>query len=109
MRNNSHFTLIMVGIAFLIFAFQATAKPVPKWEFDDFWQSGVSICLEGRAGVDPEDCVYLWDCFIEFLEGRFEDDYEGFRQFTYRLQTDTLTEEDNDNLLLMDVSCLYGL
>jgi len=109
MRDNSHFTLIMAGIAFLFFTLQATAEPVPKWEFDDFWQSGVSICLEDEPEWTRENCVWLWDCLIESLESWFEDDYEGFRQFTYRLQTDTLTEEDNDNLLLMDVSCLYGL
>lgn len=108
MRNNSHFMLIMVGIAFLIFAFQATADPVPKWELDDLWQNGVSNCLEDEPEWTREDCVWLWDCLIESLESRFEDDYEGYRQFRYRLQTDTLTEEDNDNLLLMDVWCVYG-
>lgn len=107
MRNNSHFTLIMAGIAFLIFTFQAAAEPVPKWELDDFWQRGISACLEDPEWT-REDCVWIWDCYIESFESGFEDDYEGFRQLRYRMQTDTLTEEDDNNWLLMHHLCEWG-
>jgi hypothetical protein len=109
MRNNSHFTLIMAGIAFLIFTLQATAEPVPKWELDNLWQEGVSYCLylEDEPKWTREECVGFWDCYIVNLESLFENDYEGFRQLHYRMQIDTLTEEDKTHLLMIEFWCMF--
>ena len=94
----------------LVFALNhaALAEPIPQWELDDLWSTGVDGCAQEYPDWSRRECADLWDCYVEAVEMTFDNDYAGFRRFIYELDNDSLSEENEDNMLLIEGYCWFG-
>ena len=86
----------------------AFAEPIPEWELDDLWTTLIDGCLREEPEWTRQDCADEASCYIEGIEMTFDNDYAGYRQFVYEVETDTLTPENDDNMMFIESYCLFG-